>query len=120
MCRVHKWSAPCLAASSSSQQLVYRCALKQLSIISVCLNIKQLKQHEHHVNRSSPTSCTDARQSLQLFNILAIIGLIPVYDRVFVPLLSRFGKKMTLLQRIGRRLADQLLAVGCLHHAGSC
>lgn len=38
---------------------------------------------------------------MQLFNILAIIGLIPVYDRVFVPLLARFGKKMTLLQRIG-------------------
>jgi POT family len=42
--------------------------------------------------------------SLQLFNILAIIGLIPVYDRVFVPLLARFGKKMTLLQRIGAPL----------------
>lgn len=39
--------------------------------------------------------------SLSLFNIAAIIGLIPVYDRVFVPLLARFGKKLTLLQRIG-------------------
>lgn len=38
---------------------------------------------------------------MQLFNILAIIGLIPVYDRVFVPLVARFGKKLTLLQRIG-------------------
>jgi POT family len=43
---------------------------------------------------------------LQLFNILAIIGLIPVYDRVFVPLLARFGKKMTLLQRIGTLVAS--------------
>jgi POT family len=43
---------------------------------------------------------------MQLFNILAIIGLIPVYDRVFVPLLSRFGKKMTLLQRIGALIAN--------------
>lgn len=35
---------------------------------------------------------------------MAIIGLIPVYDRVFVPLLNRFGKKLTLLQRIGAAL----------------
>lgn len=48
---------------------------------------------------------------LQLFNILAIIGLIPVYDRVFVPLLARFGKKMTLLQRIGAPLAAHKLAL---------
>ena len=49
--------------------------------------------------------------SLQLFNILAIIGLIPVYDRVFVPLLARFGKKMTLLQRIGAPPAALKLAL---------
>ena len=41
--------------------------------------------------------------SLALFNILTIVGLIPVYDRVFVPLLHRFGRKLTLLQRIGVR-----------------
>ena len=39
--------------------------------------------------------------SLALFNIVAIVGLIPVYDRLFVPLLQRFGRKLTLLQRIG-------------------
>ncbi len=39
--------------------------------------------------------------SLALFNILTIVGLIPVYDRLFVPLLQRFGRKLTLLQRIG-------------------
>ena len=41
--------------------------------------------------------------SLALFNILSIVCLIPVYDRVFVPLLHRFGRKLTLLQRIGAR-----------------
>lgn len=40
-----------------------------------------------------------------VFNIAAIIGLIPVYDRVFVPLLHRFGKKLTLLQRIGAHVS---------------
>lgn len=39
--------------------------------------------------------------SLSLFNIGAIIALIPVYDRVFVPLLHKFGGKLSLLQRIG-------------------
>lgn len=39
--------------------------------------------------------------SLSLFNIGAIIALIPVYDRVFVPLLHRLGTKLSLLQRIG-------------------
>jgi peptide/histidine transporter 3/4 len=39
--------------------------------------------------------------SLALFNILSIVCLIPVYDRIFVPLLHRFGRKLTLLQRIG-------------------
>lgn len=39
--------------------------------------------------------------SLSLFNIFSIVALIPVYDRVFVPLLARFGRKLTLLQRIG-------------------
>lgn len=48
---------------------------------------------------------SDKSVSLQLFNIAAIIGLIPVYDRVFVPLLHRFGKKLTLLQRIGAHVS---------------
>ena len=41
--------------------------------------------------------------SLALFNILSIVTLIPVYDRIFVPLMQRFGRKLTLLQRIGVR-----------------
>jgi len=44
-----------------------------------------------------------------VFNIAAIIGLIPVYDRVFVPLLHRFGKKLTLLQRIGAHASGSQL-----------
>ena len=39
--------------------------------------------------------------SLALFNTLSIILLIPVYDRGLVPLLRRFGTKLTLLSRIG-------------------
>ncbi len=39
--------------------------------------------------------------SLALFNTVSIIALIPLYDRGLVPLLSRFGKKLSLLQRIG-------------------
>ena len=39
--------------------------------------------------------------SLSLFNIFSIVALIPVYDRIFVPTLARFGRKLTLLQRIG-------------------
>lgn len=39
--------------------------------------------------------------SLSLFNIGAIIALIPVYDRVLIPLLHKLGGKLSLLQRIG-------------------
>ena len=39
--------------------------------------------------------------SLSLFNVISIVALIPVYDRLFVPLLARFGRKLSLLQRIG-------------------
>ena len=39
--------------------------------------------------------------SLALFNTVSIIALIPVYDRILVPSLHYFGKKITLLQRIG-------------------
>ena len=48
--------------------------------------------------------------SLALFNILTIVGLIPVYDRLFVPLLHRFGRKLTLLQRIGMQRIGYELA----------
>lgn len=39
--------------------------------------------------------------SLALFNTLSIILLIPIYDRGLVPLLRRFGTKLSLLSRIG-------------------
>ena len=39
--------------------------------------------------------------SLSIFNTLAIIVLIPLYDSAFIPLLRRCGTKITLLQRIG-------------------
>ena len=39
--------------------------------------------------------------SLSLFNTISIITLIPIYDRGVVPLLQRFGVKITHLQRIG-------------------
>lgn len=39
--------------------------------------------------------------SLSLFNTISIIALIPIYDRGVVPLLQKFGIKITHLQRIG-------------------
>lgn len=43
--------------------------------------------------------------SLSLFNTISIITLIPIYDRGVVPLLQRFGVKITHLQRIGKAQA---------------
>ena len=48
--------------------------------------------------------------SLALFNTVSIIALIPLYDRGLVPLLSRFGKKLSLLQRIGGFCRDSMNA----------
>lgn len=39
--------------------------------------------------------------TMALFNTGAIIMLVPLYDSVIEPALSRAGKKLTLLQRIG-------------------
>ena len=39
--------------------------------------------------------------SLALFNTVAIIALVPLYDRGLTPLLEKYGRKLTLLQRIG-------------------
>ncbi len=44
--------------------------------------------------------------SLSIFNTLAIIVLIPLYDSGFIPLLRRCGRKITLLQRIGELSHD--------------
>ncbi|DBA89647.1 hypothetical protein WJX79_009961 [Trebouxia sp. C0005] len=49
--------------------------------------------------------------SLALFNTISIIALIPVYDRVLVPGLRYFGKKITLLQRIGWGLLVCVMAM---------
>ena len=47
--------------------------------------------------------------SLSLFNTISIITLIPIYDRGVVPLLQRFGIKITHLQRIGETQASRML-----------
>lgn len=39
--------------------------------------------------------------SMAVVNTLAIVMLIPVYDKLLVPLLRRLGKPITLLQRMG-------------------
>lgn len=39
--------------------------------------------------------------SLNLFNTLSIVALIPLYDGVINPLLTRAGYQLTLLKRIG-------------------
>lgn len=51
--------------------------------------------------RISSASLTIPAASLALFNTISIIALIPVYDKGLVPLLARFGRKLSLLQRIG-------------------
>lgn len=39
--------------------------------------------------------------SLSMINTLAIVVLIPMYDKLLVPMLRRLGRPITLLQRIG-------------------
>ena len=51
--------------------------------------------------------------SLSLFNTISIIALIPVYDRGVVPLLQKFGIKITHLQRIGGRLVLKAALDAC-------
>lgn len=36
-----------------------------------------------------------------MINTLAIVMLIPMYDKLLVPLLRKLGRPITLLQRIG-------------------
>ena len=50
--------------------------------------------------------------SLSLFNTISIITLIPIYDRGVVPLLKKFGIKITHLQRIG----ELCLKITHMHH----
>ena len=39
--------------------------------------------------------------SMSIFNVLSVILLIPVYDKLVEPLVRRCGHKITMLQRIG-------------------
>lgn len=36
-----------------------------------------------------------------MINTLSIVALIPVYDKLLVPLLRKLGRPISLLQRIG-------------------
>ena len=47
--------------------------------------------------------------SLALFNTISIISLIPIYDRIVVPLLRRCGRKLSHLQRIGAPVLQGVL-----------
>ena len=49
--------------------------------------------------------------SLSMINTLAIVTLIPMYDKVLVPFLRSRGRPMTLLRRIGWGLVIAILAM---------
>jgi dipeptide/tripeptide permease len=51
--------------------------------------------------------------SLSMINTLAIVGLIPCYDKLLAPALRRAGRPLTLLKRIGWGLVVCLLAMLC-------
>lgn len=57
------------------------------------------------MNRTMPLpgggTFTIPAASLAIVNTLGIVLLIPLYDRVVIPLLRRAGRPMTLLRRIG-------------------
>ena len=40
--------------------------------------------------------------TLSIFDALMILILVPIMDRVVYPLLDKYGRKPTLLQRIGK------------------
>lgn len=61
--------------------------------------------------------------SLALFNTISIIVLIPIYDRGVVPLLRRFGMKLSHLQRIGEQpqgTANPLFTIPELSYISVC
>ena len=49
--------------------------------------------------------------SLNVINTFAIVALIPVYDKVLVPVLRKMGRPMTMLKRIGWGLAICVVAM---------
>lgn len=50
--------------------------------------------------------------SLSMINTLAIVGLIPFYDKLLAPALQRAGRPLTLLRRIGWGLFVCIAAMG--------
>lgn len=49
--------------------------------------------------------------SLSVINTVAIVALIPMYDKILVPVLRKAGRPMTLLRRIGWGLAVCVVAM---------
>jgi hypothetical protein len=47
-----------------------------------------------------------------MINTLAVVLLIPIYDKGLVPLLRKLKRPITLLQRIGKRRPLRLPGVG--------
>lgn len=59
--------------------------------------------------------------SLSAFDTIAIIILVPIYDRLLIPLLTRYNLRPTYLQRIGIGLVVRAAAFQhnrhcCLHN----
>ena len=50
--------------------------------------------------------------SMSIFNVLSVILLIPVYDKLVEPLVRRCGHKITMLQRIGAGGGVEFRAAG--------
>jgi dipeptide/tripeptide permease len=49
--------------------------------------------------------------ALNLFDTLAIVLLVPVFDRILYPNLKAKGIKLTMLKKIGRSLSDGPLSL---------
>ena len=49
--------------------------------------------------------------ALQAFDTIAVLALVPIFDRIVYPAFSRMGKPLTLLQRIGAGFAVAVAAM---------
>jgi len=58
--------------------------------------------------------------SLSAFDTIAIIILVPIYDRLLIPLLRRYNLAPTYLQRIGIGLGVSLIRLYALTIPQSC
>lgn len=54
--------------------------------------------------------------SLSAFDTIAIIILVPIYDRLLIPVLRRFNMAPTYLQRIGIGLGVSPVRLPCRHN----